>query len=104
MKRIIANRGMDKTTNLLEMALAYAEANPQDTVFFAAATINSAYFIEQKMLGREWPSNFNIVAHVNIDTATRGRHNVKVFIDEIDLFLQDLKVVGYSMTLGEDLF
>ena len=104
MKKIIANRGRGKTTNLLEMAIAYAEANPQDNVFFAAASFSSISLIEQKMLDKEWPSNFSIIHHNAVSKVNKHTKNVKIFVDEVDSFLEDFGIIGYSMTLAEVLF
>lgn len=96
MKRIMSDRGMGKTTSLLNYAKYLAKNNPTTTVFFICA--NPGIF-ENPYIGI--PNNIKFLSVPDLlNGATKGR-NCKVVIDEVEMLLEQLKIDAYTLTLSD---
>lgn len=96
MKRIMSDRGMGKTTSLLNYAKQLANSNPDVTIFFGCENPNNLCNMYKDNL----PSNIKFISILDIlNGATRGR-KCKIVIDEIESLLNRLQVDAYTLTLS----
>lgn len=96
MKRIMSDRGMGKTTSLLNYAKYLANSNPDMTIFFGCASPSNLCNIYKDNL----LSNIKFISITDIlNGATRGR-KCKIVIDEVEDLLNQLLVDAYTLTLS----
>ena len=101
MKKIFADRGMGKTTSMLNYATNLALANPSKTIIFVTSS-PAARELNEKELTNETP-NLIFKSYAFLHSGSeRGRKDTMVIIDDIDRFLLGLDVVGYTITIGEE--
>lgn len=102
MKKILAGRGMGKTTQLLYYAHYLASKNSKDTIIFVT---HNPYDI-----GRKYRELFTDNKNVNFipfsffisnPTMKGYGEQYKIIIDDLDYLLYNLNVVGYSNTIGD---
>lgn len=106
MNKIIANRGMGKTTMLANNAIYFAQQNP-DLIVYLVTSYELCEGLLQHLFHKseiiEIPNNLKIITYRDfIENRIFSRRHCKVFIDEIDMFLSKLGVEGYSLTIRGD--
>ena len=102
MFKMIANRGSGKTTSLMYHADLLAKENPDKKVLFVTSQ-------PQLMAGRlleltkehNLPQNLEFISYGYFLTKARGMKYIAV-IDELDCWLDQFNIVGYTNTVGDD--
>lgn len=99
MNRILSDRGMGKTHELLNYANFLARKYPNETILFVTNfCVTTKDFLLKR--GEKIEDNVKFVSFQQFDNqvATTG---YKAVIDEVDSYLRNLNVQGYSMTLSD---
>lgn len=98
MNRILADRGMGKTIELLHFANFLARKYPNETILFVTNYCVSApdYLLKR---GERIEENVKFVSHQQFDNEVK--HDKKAVIDEIDSYLNGLNIKGYTMSLSD---
>lgn len=97
MERIIMSRGMGKTTRLFEYANDLAIQYPNKIIFFVCSNVN---FMQQKFYNKVQKNIIFISMKDFIGTKMPEQEYFAV-IDEIDIWLKNKNVCGYTMTIGD---
>lgn len=103
MNRILADRGMSKTSTLLNQANWLAGKNPCDEVLFVSQKKNMKAIAHQKC--KEVARNIKFLTYEEynrfyIPGQPKSKYTI---IDDIDKYLETLNVVAYSMSLADSL-
>lgn len=99
MKRIFADRCMGKSSSLLTYAMNLALANPSKQVIYITSTPHARDLVT-KELTTETP-NLVFRSYSYLHSGAQLGDSL-VVIDEIDMYLEGLNVVGYTATIGEE--
>ena len=100
MKRIFADRAMGKSSALLTYAMNLALANPTKQVVYVTSS-QHAMDLRSRELTTETPNLvFKSYSYLH-SGAELGREEL-VDIDEVDMYLLGLNVVGYTATIGDN--
>lgn len=105
MFKIIANRGSGKTTSLMRYANDLAHQHSDKMVFFVCS---SPYSMVDRFLRltkeQDLPQNLCFISYNYFLTKVRGMKNYIAVVDELDYWLKNnLNIVGYTNSLGEDI-
>lgn len=103
MKKILAGRGMGKTTQLLYYAHNLALKNPENTIIFVTAHPFDMAKRYKELFANNRVLNVNFLSTSSFlgDPIMRGYHNYKLLIDDLDVVLSNLNIAGYSNTIGD---
>ena len=101
MFKVIASRGAGKTTSLMYYANDLAYKYPDKMVLFVT---QHPQLMVKKFLEltkeRNLPQNLGFISYGYFLTKTRGKYIA--VIDEIDCWLDQFNIVGYTNTMGDD--
>lgn len=102
MFKVVASRGAGKTTSLMYYANDLAHQNPDKMVLFVA---RHPQLMVEKFLEltkeRNLPQNLGFISYGYFLTKARGMKYIAV-IDELDAWLDQFNIVGYTNTVGDD--
>ena len=102
MFKVIASRGAGKTTSLMYYANDLAHKYPDKMVLFV--TQHPQLMVKQFLkLTKEHnlPQNLGFISYRYFLTKARGMKCIAV-IDELDGWLDQFNIVGYTNTVGDD--
>lgn len=102
MFKVIASRGAGKTTSLMHYANDLAHKYPDKMVLFVT---QHPQLMVKKFLEltkeRNLPQNLGFISYEYFLTKARGMKYIAV-IDELDCWLDQFNIVGYTNTVGDD--
>lgn len=102
MFKVIASRGAGKTTSLMRYANDLAHKYPDKMVLFVT---QHPQLMVKKFLEltkeRNLPQNLGFISYGYFLTKARGMKYIAV-IDELDAWLDQFNIVGYTNTVGDD--
>lgn len=102
MFKVIASRGAGKTTSLMRYANDLAYKYPDKMVLFVT---QHPQLMVKKFLEltkeRNLPQNLGFISYGYFLTKARGMKYIAV-IDELDSWLNQFNIVGYTNTVGDD--
>lgn len=102
MFKVVASRGAGKTTSLLYYANDLAHKYPDKMVLFVT---QHPQLMVKKFLEltkeRNLPQNLGFISYGYFLTKARGMKYIAV-IDELDAWLDQFNIVGYTNTVGDD--
>lgn len=102
MFKVIASRGAGKTTSLMRYANDLAYKYPDKMVLFVT---QHPQLMVKKCLEltkeRSLPQNLGFISYGYFLTKARGMKYIAV-IDELDSWLDQFNIVGYTNTVGDD--
>lgn len=102
MFKVVASRGAGKTTSLMYYANDLAHKYPDKTVLFVT---QHPQLMVKKFLEltkeRNLPQNLGFISYGYFLTKARGMKYIAV-IDELDAWLDQFNIVGYTNTVGDD--
>jgi ABC-type uncharacterized transport system ATPase subunit len=102
MFKVIASRGAGKTTSLMRYANDLAYKYPDKMVLFVT---QHPQLMVKKFLEltkeRNLPQNLGFISYGYFLTKARGMKYIAV-IDELDCWLDQFNIVGYTNTVGDD--
>ena len=102
MFKVVANRGAGKTTSLMYYANDLAHKYPDKMVLFVT---QHPQLMVKKFLEltkeRNLPQNLGFISYGYFLTKARGMKYIAV-IDELDAWLDQFNIVGYTNTVGDD--
>ena len=102
MFKMIASRGAGKTTSLMRYANDLAYKYPDKMVLFVT---QHPQLMVKKFLEltkeRNLPQNLGFISYGYFLTKARGMKYIAV-IDELDSWLNQFNIVGYTNTVGDD--
>lgn len=102
MFKVIASRGAGKTTSLMYYANDLAHKYPDKMVLFVT---QHPQLMVKKFLEltkeRNLPQNLGFISYGYFLTKARGMKYIAV-IDELDAWLDQFNIVGYTNTVGDD--
>lgn len=102
MFKVVASRGAGKTTSLMYYANDLAHKYPDKMVLFVT---QHPQLMVKKFLEltkeRNLPQNLGFISYGYFLTKTRGMKCIAV-IDELDCWLDQFNIVGYTNTVGDD--
>ena len=102
MFKVIASRGAGKTTSLMRYANDLAYKYPDKMVLFVT---QHPQLMVKKFLEltkeRNLPQNLGFISYGYFLTKARGMKYIAV-IDELDAWLDQFNIVGYTNTVGDD--
>lgn len=102
MFKVIASRGAGKTTSLMRYANDLAYKYPDKMVLFVT---QHPQLMVKKFLEltkeRNLPQNLGFISYGYFLTKARGMKYIAV-IDELDGWLDQFNIVGYTNTVGDD--
>lgn len=102
MFKVVASRGAGKTTSLMYYANDLAHQNPDKMVLFV--TRHPQLMVEKFLeltKERNLPQNLGFISYGYFLTKVRGMKYIAV-IDELDAWLDQFNIVGYTNTVGDD--
>lgn len=102
MFKVIASRGAGKTTSLMRYANDLADKYPDKMVLFVTQhpQLMVKKFLELTKK-RNLPQNLGFISYGYFLTKVRGMKCIAV-IDELDGWLDQFNIVGYTNTVGDD--
>ena len=102
MFKVIASRGAGKTTSLMRYANDLADKYPDKMVLFVTQhpRLMVKKFLELTKK-RNLPQNLGFISYGYFLTKARGMKCIAV-IDELDCWLNQFNIVGYTNTVGDD--
>lgn len=102
MFKVVASRSAGKTTSLLYYANDLAHKYPDKMVLFVT---QHPQLMVKKFLEltkeRNLPQNLGFISYGYFLTKARGMKYIAV-IDELDAWLDQFNIVGYTNTVGDD--
>lgn len=102
MFKVVTSRGAGKTTSLMYYANDLAHKYPDKVVLFVT---QHPQLMVKKFLEltkeRNLPQNLGFISYGYFLTKARGMKYIAV-IDELDAWLDQFNVVGYTNTVGDD--
>lgn len=102
MFKVVASRGAGKTTSLMYYANDLAHKYPDKMVLFVT---QHPQLMVKKFLEltkeRNLPQNLGFISYGYFLTKARGMKYIAV-IDELDAWLDQFNIVGYTNTVGDD--
>ena len=102
MFKVVASRGAGKTTSLMYYANDLAHKYPDKMVLFVT---QHPQLMVKKFLEltkeRNLPQNLGFISYGYFLTKARGMKYIAV-IDELDAWLYQFNIVGYTNTVGDD--
>lgn len=102
MFKVVASRGAGKTTSLMYYANDLAYKYPDKMVLFVT---QHPQLMVKKFLEltkeRNLPQNLGFISYGYFLTKARGMKYIAV-IDELDAWLDQFNIVGYTNTVGDD--
>ena len=102
MLKAVASRGAGKTTSLMYYANDLAHKYPDKMVLFVT---QHPQLMVKKFLEltkeRNLPQNLGFISYGYFLTKARGMKYIAV-IDELDAWLDQFNIVGYTNTVGDD--
>lgn len=102
MFKVVASRGVGKTTSLMYYANDLAHKYPDKMVLFVT---QHTQLMVKKFLEltkeRILPQNLGFISYGYFLTKARGMKYIAV-IDELDAWLDQFNIVGYTNTVGDD--
>jgi ABC-type uncharacterized transport system ATPase subunit len=102
MFKAVASRGAGKTTSLMYYANDLAHKYPDKMVLFVT---QHPQLMVKKFLEltkeRNLPQNLGFISYGYFLTKARGMKYIAV-IDELDAWLDQFNIVGYTNTVGDD--
>lgn len=102
MFKAVASRGAGKTTSLMYYANDLAHKYPDKMVLFVT---QRPQLMVKKFLEltkeRNLPQNLGFISYGYFLTKARGMKYIAV-IDELDAWLDQFNIVGYTNTVGDD--
>lgn len=102
MFKVIASRGAGKTTSLMHYANDLAHKYPDKMVLFVTQHLQ---LMVKKFLEltkeRNLPQNLGFISYGYFLTKARGMKCIAV-IDELDCWLDQFNIVGYTNTVEDD--
>lgn len=102
MFKVVASRGAGKTTSLMYYANDLAHKYPDKMVLFVT---QHPQLMVKKFLEltkeRNLPQNLGFISYGYFLTKARGMKYIAV-IDELDVWLDQFNIVGYTNTVGDD--
>lgn len=102
MFKVVASRGAGKTTGLMYYANDLAHKYPDKMVLFVT---QHPQLMVKKFLEltkeRNLPQNLGFISYGYFLTKARGMKYIAV-IDELDAWLDQFNIVGYTNTVGDD--
>lgn len=102
MFKVVASRGAGKTTSLMYYANDLAHKYPDKMVLFVT---QHPQLMVKKFLEltkeRNLPQNLGFISYGYFLTKARGMKYIAV-IDELDAWLDQFNIVGYTNTMGDD--
>lgn len=102
MFKVVASRGAGKTTSLMYYANDLAHKYPDKMVLFVT---QHPQLMVKKFLEltkeRNLPQNLGFISYGYFLTKARGMKYIAV-IDELDAWLGQFNIVGYTNTVGDD--
>ena len=102
MFKVVASRGAGKTTSLMYYANDLAHKYPDKMVLFVT---QPPQLMVKKFLEltkeRNLPQNLGFISYGYFLTKARGMKYIAV-IDELDAWLDQFNIVGYTNTVGDD--
>ena len=102
MFKVVASRGAGKTTSLMYYANDLAHKYPDKMVLFVT---QHPQLVVKKFLEltkeRNLPQNLGFISYGYFLTKARGMKYIAV-IDELDAWLDQFNIVGYTNTVGDD--
>ena len=102
MFKVVASRGAGKTTSLMYYANDLAHKYPDKMVLFVT---QHPQLMVKKFLEltkeRNLPQNLGFISYGYFLTKARGMKYITV-IDELDAWLDQFNIVGYTNTVGDD--
>ena len=102
MFKVVASRGAGKTTSLMYYANDLAHKYPDKMVLFVT---QHPQLMVKKFLEltkeRNLPQNLGFISYGHFLTKARGMKYIAV-IDELDAWLDQFNIVGYTNTVGDD--
>lgn len=102
MFKVVASRGAGKTTSLMYYANDLAHQNPDKMVLFV--TRHPQLMVEKFLeltKERNLPQNLGFISYGYFLTKARGMKYIAV-IDELDVWLDQFNIAGYTNTVGDD--
>ena len=101
MFKVIASRGAGKTTSLMRYANDLAYKYPDKMVLFV--TQHPQLMVKKclELTERSLPQNLGFISYGYFLTKARGMKCIAV-IDELDSWLDQFNIVGYTNTVGDD--
>lgn len=102
MFKVVASRGAGKTTSLMYYANDLAHQNPDKMVLFV--TRHPQLMVEKFLeltKERNLPQNLGFISYGYFLTKARGMKYIAV-IDDLDVWLDQFNVAGYTNTVGDD--
>lgn len=102
MFKVVASRGAGKTTSLMYYANDLAHQNPDKMVLFV--TQHPQLMVEKFLeltKERNLPQNLGFISYGYFLTKARGMKYI-VVIDELDVWLDQFNIAGYTNTVGDD--
>lgn len=102
MFKVVASRGAGKTTSLMYYANDLAHKYPDKMVLFVTQhpQLMIKKFLELTK-ERNLPQNLGFISYGYFLTKARGMKYIAV-IDELDAWLDQFNIVGYTNTVGDD--
>ncbi len=102
MFKIVASRGAGKTTSLMYYANDLAHQNPDKMIFFVTQHphLMAERFLELSE-SDHLPQNLGFISYSYFLTKARGMKYIAV-IDELDIWLDQFNIAGYTNTVGDD--
>lgn len=102
MFKVVTSRGAGKTTSLMYYANDLAHKYPDKMVLFVT---QHPQLMVKKFLEltkeRNLPQNLGFISYGYFLTKARGMKYIAV-IDELDAWLDQFNIVGYTNTVGDD--
>lgn len=98
MFKVIANRGAGKTTSLMRYANDLAYKYPDKMVQHPQLMVKKFLELTKE---RNLPQNLGFISYGYFLTKARGMKCIAV-IDELDSWLDQFNIVGYTNTVGDD--
>lgn len=105
MFKMIANRGSGKTTSLMHHADLLAKENPDKQVFFVTSQpqLMAGRFLE--LSGSDHlPQNLGFISYSYFLVKIKDLKDYIAVVDELDYWLQQFKIIGYTNTVGTEIF
>lgn len=99
MFKVIASRGAGKTVSLMRYANDLAYKYPDKMVLFVTQLMVKKFLELTKE--RNLPQNLGFISYGYFLTKARGMKCIAV-IDELDCWLDQFNIVGYTNTVGDD--
>ena len=105
MFKMIANRGSGQTSCLMYHADLLAKDNPDKQVLFVTSQpqLMAGRFLE--LSGSDHlPQNLGFISYSYFLVKIKGLKDYIAVVDELDYWLQQFKIVGYTNTVGTGIF